>query len=184
MDDELGPTQRWVATSESGRSAATALLVRELRRAHVFVLGAVLLAVLVVVLLVLGRAERDRQPLFVVTFSLAMIAFLVGTAVGLSYLQRVRAMTAQLPAGLEMTTRFGPDHLVLTRPWASSRLHFDGYAALEVVRGWVMLKRRGTRTWVLIPEPLVPPQDLARLRLVIAGYRPRPPQDPDETPDA
>lgn len=187
--EDSGTENHWVADRSSARSAATALLIQELRRGRLVVLGVALTLLLATLLLVAGRTEQDHDPLYALAFSVALIGILVACAIGFAQLQRHRVLRAQLPPGLEMSSRFGPDHIVLRRQWSESTTHFDGYAALEVVHGWVLLRRRETRTQVMIPEQLVPPHDLARLRLVIAGYRPRDQAeggaapDDDETPD-
>jgi len=77
-----------------------------------------------------------------------------------------------------MTSQFGPDYLVLRRQWAESTLQFDGFSDLWVVHGWVLLRRRQVTTQVMLPCELLPSDDLARLRLVIAGYQPREPAEP------
>jgi hypothetical protein len=102
--DELGPMSRWVATPSSARTAATALLIRELRRARVFVLGAVLTVLLAVLLVTVGRTEQDRRPLSALAISLGCIAFLVAIAIAIAHLQRLRHLRAQLPPGLEMAS--------------------------------------------------------------------------------
>jgi hypothetical protein len=171
--DELGPTYRWVATRASAGQAATALLIQDLRRARIFLLGGVLVLVLLVVLLAFGRTEQDRDPWAALAISVGAIGFLVVCAVGFSHLQRLRAMRSQLPAGLEMSVRFGPDCLVVRRQWAETTMQFDGFEGLEVVHGWLFLHRRGVRSSAMLPAALFPPDDLGRLRLVVAGYQPR-----------
>jgi hypothetical protein len=184
--DELGPTTRWVATPSSARTAATALLIRELRRAHIFILGAVLTILLAVLLVGAGRTEQDHRPLYALAASFGFIGFLVGCAVAIAHLQRLRSMRAQLPPGLEMASEFGADFMVLRRQWSKSTLHFDGFADAKVVHGWVFLRNRETKTVGMVPEQLFPTHDLARLRVVIAGYQPRGPEArgvPDTEPD-
>jgi hypothetical protein len=171
--EPLGPTRVWVADTSSARRAATALLIQELRRGRLILLGTLLTAGLMVLLLTAGRTEDDHRPLFALLFSLAVIGGLVACAVGISQWQRLRVMRAQLPPGHRFEARFGPDHLVLTSEWSESTLHFDGYREVTVIRGWVLLRHRATRVQGMLPLELFPPDDLARLRLVVAGYQPR-----------
>jgi hypothetical protein len=139
--------------------------------------------VLTVLLVAAGQREQDHRPLYALMISLGFVGFLVACAVGFAHLQRLKVMRGQLPPGLEMTTQFGPDFMVLRRPWSEATLHFDGYAGLEILHGWVFLRRRDSKTAVMVPEQLFPAHDLARLRLVIAGYQPRRP-GADGVPDA
>jgi hypothetical protein len=180
--DELGPMSRWVATPSSARTAATALLIRELRRARVFVLGAVLTVLLAVLLVTVGRTEQDRRPLSALAISLGCIAFLVAIAIASAHLQRLRHLRAQLPPGLEMASQFGDDFMVLHRRWSQATLDFTGFAALEIVHGWVFLVRRESKTAVMVPEQLFPHDDLARLRVVIAGLGPDAHEPDDRSP--
>jgi hypothetical protein len=178
--DDPGATNRWVADRGSARSAATALLVQELRQGRILVLGGVLTVGLLVLILTAGRTEEDHDPLFATLVSLGLVGCLVACAVGFSHWQRLRVLRAQLPSGLEMTSQFGPDYLVLRRQWSESTLQFDGFSELSVVHGWVLLRRRRVKVQVMLPHELVPSPDLARLRLVIAGYQPREPDTGDD----
>jgi|SRR6476661_8216636 hypothetical protein len=176
--DDPGPIHRWVADRSSARHAATALLIQELRRGRILALGLLLLVGMIVLLMTTGRTEEDHDPLLASLFSLGLVGFLVLCAVGFAHWQRFRVMRVQLPPGLEMTSQFGPDYLVLRRQWAESTLQFDGFSDLWVVHGWVLLRRRQVTTQVMLPCELLPSDDLARLRLVIAGYQPREPAEP------
>ncbi|WP_151082449.1 hypothetical protein [Nocardioides cynanchi] len=171
--DDLGATNRWTADRSSARSAATALLVQELRRGRILVLGGVLTVGLMLALLTAGRTDEDHDPLLALLFSVALIGALVLCAVGFAHWQRLRVMHRQLPCGLEFESQFGPDFVVVRRQWSESTLAFDGFSDVHVVHGWVLLRNRQTRVQAMLPQELFPPHDLARLRVVIAGYQPR-----------
>jgi hypothetical protein len=179
--DELGPAHHWVADRSAARRAATAMLVRELRHGRLPFFAAASLIGLTLLFLIAGKTEEDHDPSLAFLFALGLTAFLVGCSVGIAQLQRRKIFRSQLPPGLELTSRFGPDYLVLITPWAEVRMMFDGFAAVEVERGWVMLLQRGRRVRSLYPQELFPADDLARLRLVVAGYQPR---VAEETPGA
>jgi disulfide bond formation protein DsbB len=180
--DDLGATNRWTADRSSARGAATALLVQELRRGRILVLGGVLTVGLMLALLAAGQTEQDHDPLLAFLFSVALIGALVGCAIGISHWQRLRVMHTQLPPGLELEAQFGPDFLVVRRQWSESTLAFDGFCDVRVVHGWVLLRNRQTRVQAMLPQELFPPHDLARLRVVIAGYQPRDAERPEDTP--
>jgi hypothetical protein len=151
------------------------MLVREMKRGRLRYFAAAFLIGLTLLLLAAGRTADDHNPSWAFLFALACTAFLVGCSVALSQAQRRRVFRAQLPPGLEVTTRFGPDYLVMTTQWAEVRTMFDAFASLEVERGWVILLQRQRRVRSVFPQELFPADDLARLRMVIAGYQPRPP---------
>jgi hypothetical protein len=159
------------------------MLVREVKRGRLRSFAAAFLVGLTLLLLAAGRTEDDHNPSWAFLFALACTVFLVGCSVGLSQVQRRRVFRAELPPGLEVTTRFGPDYVVMTTQWAEVKTMFDAYASLEIERGWVILLQRQRRVRSLFPQELFPDADLARLRVVIAGYQPRPPAEAT-TPDA
>jgi hypothetical protein len=179
----LEPTQRWVADRSAARRVSTAMLLRELRRGRLLVFTAAILLGLTVLFLAAGKTDSDHNPVLAFLFSLGLTAFLVGGSIAIAQVQRRRIFRSQLPPGLELTSRFGPDYVVMTTPWSESRMEFDGFTEVEVEHGWVLLLQRHRKVRVAFPLELFPPDDLARLRMVVAGYQPREPAESDPPED-
>ena len=89
----------------------------------------------------------------------------------------------QLPRGLELTSRFGPDYVVLEGPSSQTTLQFDGFLRLEVVRGWILLRQRHRTVQLIFPVDLFPRDDPGRLRLVLAGLQVTPPGRTEDPPE-
>jgi hypothetical protein len=173
MTEPETPIQHWVADRRSARSAAQALLMRELARFRVWLSATAIAAALAVVFLVFGQGGRALA----LTLAAGLSAFLVGVSVVFAHVDRRRVLRHQLPPGLELTSQFGPDSVTIRGPWSESRISFDGFAQVETVGRWVLLLQRHRKVRVIYPVELFPDDDLARLRLVVAGYEPR---DPDQ----
>ncbi len=183
MDDPGTETNRWVADRGAAGRAATALLVQELRRGRLTFFFVVTTVGLTVLLMTAGRTSSDHNLVLAFLSSLALTTFLFGSAIGIAHLQRRRVMKDQLPPGLERTSRFGPDFVVLEGPSTRTTLQFDGFVRLEVVRGWVLLRQRDRNVQLIVPVELFPRDDLGRLRLVLAGLQVSPPGPSGEPPE-
>ena len=145
------------------------LLLRELARHRIWLAISVIAVGLALFFLVFGQGGTALALLL----AAAMAIFLVGVSVMFAHVDRRRVMRHQLPPGFELTSQFGPDFVVIRGPSSESRMLFDGIAGVETARGWVLLRQRHRRVHLIYPLALFPPDDLARLRLVVAGYQPR-----------
>ena len=182
VDDPGSETNRWVADRSAAGRAATALLVQELRRGRVVLAFAATTLGLTLLLMTAGRTSSDHNVVLAFLSSFALTAFLFGSAIGIAHLQRRRGLRAQLVPGLELTSRFGPDFVVLGAPSSETTMQFDGFVRLEVVRGWVLLRQRHRKVQVMFPVELFPRDDLGRLRLVLAGLQVAPLGPSEEPP--
>jgi hypothetical protein len=183
VEDPGTETNRWVADRGAAGRAATALQVQELRRGRLLFLFALTTVGLTLLLMTAGRTSSDHNVVLAFLSSFALTSFLFGSAIGIAHLQRRRVMKDQLVPGLELTSRFGPDYVVLEGPSSQTTLQFDGFVRLEVVRGWVLLRQRHRRVQSMFPVELFPCDDLGRLRLVLAGLQVTPPGPSDEPPE-
>jgi hypothetical protein len=112
---------------------------------------------------------------FLLLLGLVLGAFLLVSAVLITAWGRARHFRTVLPPGLVLTTQFFPDHLILRRQWTATAVEFHAYDRLDAVHDWVFMRQRALPTRVIYPAALMPPDDLARIRLTILGLVPEVP---------
>jgi hypothetical protein len=162
------PTYRWVADRGTAWSAAYALTRFEVGRPRFRLFAVVVLVGLPGFLVAAGQGGTA----FLLLMGIALAAFLLGASTLISVWGRRNRFRHSLPAGLELTTRFGPDFFVVQGRWSEARVQFRGYDRIDVVEGWLVLRQRERRVRMLYPLALFPADDLARLRLTILGLDP------------
>jgi len=168
------PTYTWVAERGTARSAAYAMTVLEMRGLRFRLFAVVVMIGLPALLVAAGKGGKA----FLLLLGLALGTFLLASTVGISTWGRARHFRTVLPPGLVLTSQFFDDHLILRRQWTATAVEFRAYDRLDVVDDWVFLRQRGRRRPIraLYPLALIPPDDLARLRLTILGLVPEQPE--------
>jgi hypothetical protein len=175
VEPEEPPTNTWVAERGTAWSAAYAMTVLEMRGLRYRLFAVVVLVGLPTLL----AAAAHGGTAFGLLLGLVLAVFLLVSMTLISTWGRQRHFRTVLPPGLVLTSQFYDDHLVLRRQWTATAVEFRAYDRLDVVDVWVFLRQRGRRRRVraLYPLALMPPDDLARLRLTILGLVPEQPED-------
>jgi hypothetical protein len=168
MTDPQPPTYTWVADRGTAWSAAYALTVLELHQLRFRLFATTVVIGLPTLLVAVGTGG----DVFLLLLGLVLAGFLLVSTTVIAAWGRWSMFRRSLPAGLELSTRFGPDHLLLRSRWTETTVWFRAYDRMDVVNGWVFLRHRDRRVRVVYPQELLPPDDFARLRLTIHGLVP------------
>jgi hypothetical protein len=167
-------TQRWVGKRDSASQAA-AEFVRVLARRPWF--WGLVAAIEVAYALFLAVALDDRygpldRVLWGTVYALVPTAGVVVVVLGLSYLVNRRRFRQRIREGVVLEASVGERSLTLRSPWAEHVLLFDGLAKVVTSGDWIFIKQKAVPIWAVWPVELIPPDDLSRLRLSIAGHKP------------
>lgn len=167
---DIPTTRRWVATQDSAKYAAGALVGLTLRRRGWWVyVGVVELALA----LWFGLALDERHGtvtrlLWGPAYALLPTLGIATVALAAAYLLSRRMFRRRLRAGVVLESGIGKRALVLRGPWAQSTLSFDGIASVRTSGHWVFLQQVGSPMLNVWPAELFPPADLARLEQNLA----------------
>jgi hypothetical protein len=158
-------TGRWVATRDSAKQAAGALLKLTMSRPRWWLFVAV---VELVFAFLIGVTFDDRygtatRVLWGPAYALVPTLGIVAVVLGVSYLLTRRRFRQRLSEGVVLESAIGESFLSLRGPWAETTLSFDGLASVRSSGHWVFLQQIGSPVLNVWPAELFPPADLARL---------------------
>lgn len=170
---EEDETHTWVADAGSADAAARSFARGSVRRTRSrLVLVAVWLLVGALMWTALGD---DLDPLDRVLWALGYgtvvlaLALPIGLLIGRARVRRLFA--TRLGPGTELTSRFGPDAVLLTGPLSRHELTYDGLVHVERVDDWVHLRQLGSPVVGVWPADLFPHPELERMRSRVAARR-------------
>ncbi|MCW2493662.1 MAG: hypothetical protein QOH56_3616 [Pseudonocardiales bacterium] len=155
--DELGiPFQyRFDVTPTTADGMAGALFWHQHSRPRLLgVYGGIAVAVVFLGVLV----QSAFVPIATVLIALPLVSWTIH--------RRLRRECAAIATtGGTFETGFGPTSLVIKTPLSESTMDYTDFDSVDVRRGFVILKHRGTRVYSVLPIGLFPAEDLDRIRI-------------------